>query len=77
MLMIGDSIIMIGDTSARDEFTGFFHVYVDDADAAYQRALVAGATSLEEPDDMPYGDRRAMIEDPCGNIWQIATFRGA
>jgi PhnB protein len=46
---------------------------VDDADTTYQRALKAGAVSLEEPQDMSYGDRRGMIKDPCGNIWQIAT----
>jgi uncharacterized glyoxalase superfamily protein PhnB len=47
-------------------------VYVGDADAVYRRALAAGATSLEEPLDTPYGDRRAMVRDPFGNIWQIA-----
>jgi uncharacterized glyoxalase superfamily protein PhnB len=50
-------------------------LYVEDADATYQRAIVAGAVSLEAPADMPYGDRRAMIRDPGGNVWQIATFR--
>jgi hypothetical protein len=37
-------------------------LYVDDIDATYQRALEAGAVSLEEPEDMPYGDRRGMIK---------------
>jgi PhnB protein len=31
---------------------------------------------LEDPRDMPYGDRRAMIGDPSGNTWQIATHGG-
>jgi PhnB protein len=31
--------------------------------------------SLEEPTDVPYGDRRGMVKDPCGNIWQIATHK--
>ena len=44
-----------------------------DADATYARALAAGARSLEPPTDMPYGDRRAMVEDAWGNTWQIAT----
>jgi PhnB protein len=48
---------------------------VKDADATYRSAIVAGATSLEAPDDMPYGDRRAMVRDPGGNVWQIATHR--
>jgi uncharacterized glyoxalase superfamily protein PhnB len=48
---------------------------VDDADSAYQRALAAGATSLEEPRDTPYGDRRAIVRDPSGNVFQIAQRR--
>jgi PhnB protein len=47
-------------------------VYVDDADAAYERAISRGAVSMEEPLDTPYGDRRAMVRDPLGNIFQIA-----
>jgi hypothetical protein len=46
----------------------FLYLYVDDIDATYQRALEAGALSLEEPQNMHYGDRRGMIKDPCGNI---------
>jgi uncharacterized glyoxalase superfamily protein PhnB len=54
----------------------FLYLYVADTDATYKRALKAGAVSLEKPTDMPYGDRRAMIKDPFGNDWQIATFKG-
>jgi uncharacterized glyoxalase superfamily protein PhnB len=53
----------------------FLYVYVDDSDSTYKRALLAGATSLEEPADMPYGDRRAMVRDRWGNTWQIATHK--
>ena len=45
-------------------------------DATYMRALDAGATSIEDPSEMPYGDRRAMVSDSWGNSWQIATHRG-
>jgi len=72
-MRIGDSVVMVtaaGD--ARDVFPAFLYVYVDDADAAYERAIAAGAVSLEDPRDTPYGDRRAMIRDPFGNFWQIA-----
>ena len=51
----------------------FLYLYVDDADRAYARALEAGARSLEPPVDPPYRDRRAMVEDPWGNVWQLAT----
>jgi uncharacterized glyoxalase superfamily protein PhnB len=75
-LRIGDSIVMIADASARRATPAFLYVYVADADATYQRALEAGATSVEVPSDMPYGDRRGMVEDRWGNVWQIATHQG-
>ena len=70
---IGDSIIMISDAGIRSPMTAFLYVYVDDTDATYLRAIDAGARSIEEPSDMPYGDRRCMVEDKWGNTWQIAT----
>jgi uncharacterized glyoxalase superfamily protein PhnB len=71
---IGDSMVMVSDAGPRRSMTVFLYVYVDDADAAYRRALDAGARSLEQPSDMPYGDRRCMVEDRWGNTWQIAMF---
>src|SRR5262245_45769573 len=70
---IGDSVIMISDAGLRESMPAFLYVYVDDVDATYQRALNAGATSVEEPLDLPYGDRRGMVRDAWGNLWQIAT----
>lgn len=52
------------------------HVYVPDADAVYDRALRAGATSIEVPQDKPYGDRSAGVKDAFGNSWFIATYLG-
>jgi PhnB protein len=76
---VGDSLIMVSEAGARRPLTAFLYVYVEDVDAAYARALAAGARSLEEPADLPYGDRRCMLEDAWGNTWQIATHlaRGA
>jgi PhnB protein len=71
-MRIGDSLIMISPTSERDAFPAFLYVYVDDADRAFEAALEAGATAIEPPLDTPYGDRRAMVRDPFGNIFQIA-----
>ena len=76
-MRIGDSIVMVSGPQAREPAAAFLHLYVDDADAVYRQALAAGGASLEEPSDMPYGDRRAMVKDPCGNDWQIATYRDA
>jgi len=75
-IRIGDSTIMITDAGARRPMTAFLYVYVDDADAAYRRCIEAGAHSLEAPSDVPYGDRRCMVEDRWGNTWQIATYMG-
>lgn len=76
VMRIGDSNIMVSSTAARAATSTLLYLYVDDADATYVRALAAGATPIEEPCDTPYGDRRATIADPCGNQWQIATYRG-
>ena len=71
-IRIGDSLVMVGSSAERELFPAFLYVYVDDADQTYRRALEAGAVSLEEPFDTPYGDRRAMVRDPFGNVFQIA-----
>jgi PhnB protein len=76
VIRIGDSVVMVSGVGPRAAMTAFLYLYVDDVDATYPRALDAGALSLEEPQDTPYGDRRAMVEDPCGNVWQIATYKG-
>jgi tRNA-Thr(GGU) m(6)t(6)A37 methyltransferase TsaA len=73
VMQIGDSVIMIGNVGLRKAMPAFLYLYVEDADATYRRALQAGAQSLEEPSDMPYGDRRGMVQDRWGNVWQIAT----
>jgi PhnB protein len=73
---IGDSLVLVSGTLERDPFPAFLYVYVDDADAVHARAVDAGATTLETPRDTPYGDRRAMIVDGFGNVYQIAH-RGA
>ena len=72
-IRIGDSLVMVSTVGPRDAMPAFLYLYVDDIDATYRHALDAGAESLEEPQDLPYGDRRGMVKDPCGNIWQIAT----
>ena len=75
-LRLGDSLLMIGPTIERVPMTAFLYLYVEDTDSTFQRAVDRGASSLEAPRDMHYGDRRAMVRDPWGNTWQIATHRG-
>lgn len=75
---VGDSMLMIGGGGPQLSWRGeplpqSLHAYVKDADAVYQRALQAGATSMEQPTDQPYGDREAGVKDKAGNVWWIAT----
>ncbi len=72
-LVIGDSIVIVSSAAARRPTSSALYLYVADVDACYQAALRAGATSLEDPRNMFYGDRRATVEDRHGNLWQIAT----
>jgi PhnB protein len=75
VMRIGDSLVMVSSVGPRDAMPAFLYLYVDNIDTTYQRALEAGAVSLEEPRDTPNGDRRGMVKDPCGNIWQVATHK--
>jgi PhnB protein len=71
---IGDSVVMLGE--ARDGHKArpcMLYLYVADADAVWQRAVSAGATAEQSPQDQFYGDRSGSVIDPCGNEWWIAT----
>lgn len=81
-LKIGDSILMLGG-ECRDY--GIFaptslggspvtvHLYVEDADAAFERAVLAGATISMPVQEMFWGDRYGKLIDPYGHHWSIAT----
>jgi uncharacterized glyoxalase superfamily protein PhnB len=71
---IGDSMVMMSE--ARGDLKpmpAMLHLYVEDVDAIYQRAVQAGATSLREPVNTFYGDRTGGVQDSSGNQWWIAT----
>ncbi len=72
-MRIGDSVIMVTEATERDRFAAFLCIYVADADRCYEVALAAGGESMENPRNTPYGDRRAMVRDPFGNVFQIAS----
>lgn len=70
---ISGSTIMF--SQSRDEWkpaTANMFVYVDDADAAYAKAVENGATTVMPPDDQEYG-RSCGVTDPCGNTWWITS----
>ncbi len=76
-IRIGDATLEIDE--AHGEYQPMpchLHVYVPDTDAAYARALQAGATSIDAPRNAPYGDRAAGVKDAWGNSWFIATYLG-
>ena len=73
-LRVGDSMIMVGEggwEGVPPIRPAAYHVFVDDVDATFARALAAGGTSLGEPADRPYGERSGFIQDPAGNYWYI------
>jgi PhnB protein len=71
---IGDSIIMIADADERNnEMPAMIHLYLEDVDSVYRRAMDAGGTSIQEPKDQFYGDRNAGVQDSAGNKWYIST----
>jgi PhnB protein len=79
---LGDSMLMIGGGAPELSWRGesqpiALHTYVEDTDAAYQRALAAGGVSIDPPVDHEYGERGASVKDPFGNYWYIATAKGS
>lgn len=72
---IGDSRLMMGGFPGMQSMPTALHLYVEDADTTYARAVAAGATTLHPPADQPYGDREASVRDPFSNHWCIATHR--
>jgi len=78
---IGDTMLMMGGGIPGNPFRGTanttaLHIYVEDTDAVYRKALDAGATSTGAPQDHEYGERGASVKDPFGNFWYIATHKG-
>jgi len=75
---IGDTVVMVADGNAGWPPIGaHVHVYVPDVDAAYQRALQAGATSVQAPTKKEDADRRGGVKDAGGTTWWIATMQAA
>lgn len=71
---IGDSVVMTFD--AKEDWPptpSFLRLYVEDGDAVFRQALKAGATSVTEMTNMPWGDRVGRVRDPLGNLWWIMT----
>jgi PhnB protein len=74
-MKIGDSFVMIADATMSPPTQSSCHLYVVDADAAWKRALDAGAKVETPIADMFWGDRYGVVSDKWGNRWGIATHK--
>jgi PhnB protein len=81
-LEIGDSVVMLSDEYPDMGILGpkalggtpvTINVYVEDVDAAFERAINAGAKSQRPVENQFYGDRSGQFEDPFGHRWSVAT----
>jgi PhnB protein len=80
-LEVGDSMIMLGDQNPDMDVRGpraiggtpmMMHVYIEDVDSVFERAIGAGAKVLRPVEDQFYGDRSGRFEDPFGHRWDVA-----
>ena len=82
MIRIGGSAVMLVDEMPEWGALGpkalkgspvTIHLYVEDADAVFARAVKAGAKVIMPIDDAFWGDRYGKLEDPFGHHWSVAT----
>jgi PhnB protein len=81
-MRIGESVIMVGDAdgpfrdpnSLHGSSVGL-HVYVENVDTLFAQAVSVGAKVIQSVQDMFYGDRTCMLEDPFGHIWVLLTYQ--
>jgi PhnB protein len=79
-ILIGDSRLMLSDEypdygslAPEPGKGGLFMIYVSDVDAAFEQAVFAGATPVQPPTDMFWGDRSGKVNDPFGYRWTLAS----
>jgi PhnB protein len=81
-LQIGTGVIMLADEFPDMDIRGpksiggtpvSLHVYVEDADSVFDRAVEAGAKALRPMENRFYGDRSGQFEDPFGHRWDVST----
>jgi PhnB protein len=83
-ITIGNSAIMLADEHPEMGYRGpqaiggtpvSIHLYVENVDEVFPRALAAGATALRPVADQFYGDRSGTLRDPFGHVWNVATHK--
>jgi len=83
-IKIGDSTIMLADPCGEGEFRSpralggspvGLHLYLDDVDKVFARAVAAGAKIIQPLEDRFYGDRNGTLEDPFGHLWFLSSHK--
>lgn len=83
-LVFGDSVVMIAEEIPQMNIRGpetlggspvALLMYVDDVDAAFERAIAAGAKMVRPVQDQFYGDRSGTLSDPFGHVWTLGTHK--
>jgi PhnB protein len=83
-IKIGDSMIMLADEHPEMGYVGpqtlggspvSIHLYVEDVDAVFKRAVAAGAKETLPLKDQFYGDRNGTFHDPFGHVWTVSTHK--
>ena len=70
---LGNCMLMVSEAGRGfDPMPASYYLYVENADAAQQRAIAAGATEVSPVRDQSYGDRQGGIRDTHGNYWWIS-----
>jgi len=73
-VLIGDTVVMLADSTPEwPPVPAYAHVYVEDVDATYERALGEGAVSVQAPEKKGDEDKRGGVKDSGGTTWWIAT----
>ena len=81
-LQFGDSVVMLADEVPDMGALGpksvggtpfSLHLYVEDVDGIFAKAVAAGAKELRAVENQFYGDRSGQFEDPFGHHWNVAT----
>ena len=74
-IKIGDSVVMVADAMMGPPTAASIHLYVDDVDATWTRAVAAGAGVVMPLADQFWGDRYGVLSDKWGNRWSMATHK--
>jgi uncharacterized glyoxalase superfamily protein PhnB len=74
-IKIGDSIVMVADAMMGAPTQASLHLYVQDVDALWAKALAAGCQVVMPLENQFWGDRYGTVSDKWGNRWSMASHK--